>query len=163
MQNGVMSGPRPFRDELIDHWATASGLAYRLVLNRDAADDVLQEAACRALRYESRFDERRAFRPWFLAIVRNVARDEARRRKHTCELPELTIDDAGLEGVVARDETANALREVARLRPAHRRALELKCRGLQYRDIARELGIPIGTAQTFVHRARLRLRERLPD
>jgi len=154
-------GERCFRDELLDHWGSASGLAYRIVLDRDAANDVLQEAVCRALRYEDRFDARRAMRPWFLAIVRNVARDEVRRRSRTCALPELTIDDAGLDRVVEREETAAVLRELDRLRPMHRRALELKCSGYQYREIARELGIPIGTAQTFVHRARRALRERM--
>lgn len=152
-----------FRDELLDHWGSASGLAYRIVLNRDAANDVLQEAVCRALRYEARFDARRALRPWFLAIVRNVARDEVRRKSRTCALPELSFDDAELERVVEREETAAAVRELARLRPAHRRALELKCRGYQYREIARELAIPLGTAQTFVHRARRALRERMCD
>jgi RNA polymerase sigma factor (sigma-70 family) len=99
-----------------------------------------------------------------LAIVRNVARDEVRRRARTCALPELTIDDAGLDRIVEREEAAAVLHEIAQLRPAHRRALELKSGGYQYREIARELGIPIGTAQTFVHRARRALRERLsPD
>ncbi len=58
------------------------------------------------------------------------------------------------------EECAAVLREIALLRPAYRRALELKCRGHAYRDIADRLGVPIGTAQTFVHRAKLALRAR---
>ena len=116
---------------------------------------------CRALRYERGFDAGRPVRPWFLAIVRNAAIDEIRRPQHTHELPELAHDDATMERLIDRDECAGVLREIALLRPAYRRALELKCRGHAYRDIAHQLGVPVGTAQTFVHRAKLALRAKL--
>lgn len=53
-----------------------------------------------------------------------------------------------------------ALHEAAKLPSIYRRALELKWRGYHYREIAAVLGIPIGTAQTRVHRAQLRLRSK---
>jgi DNA-directed RNA polymerase specialized sigma24 family protein len=93
-----------------------------------------------------------------LTIVRNVAVDEVRRPRHAHDLPELAHCDATLDRMIAREECAAVLREIARLRPAYRQALELKCRGFAYRDIAQRLGIPVGTAQTFVHRAKLTLR-----
>ena len=120
----------------------------------------MQEAVCRALRYESAFDRGRPVRPWFLTIVRNVALDEIRRPRHTHDVPEVAHSDATLDRLIAREECAAVLREMALLRPAYRDALELKCRGLAYREIAHRLGIPIGTAQTFVHRAKLALRAR---
>jgi DNA-directed RNA polymerase specialized sigma24 family protein len=52
------------------------------------------------------------------------------------------------------------LHELPKLRPAYRRALELKCRGYRYRDIALALSVPVGTAQTHVHRAQRELRAR---
>ena len=150
----------PFRDDLLSHWNDAFGVACRIVHDRDRARDVTQEAVCRALRYEHGFDAGRPVRPWFLTIVRNVAVDEVRRARHVHELPELAHSDATLDRLIEREDCAAVLREIALLRPDHRRALELKCRGLAYRDIARRLGIPVGTAQTFVHRAKLTLRAR---
>jgi RNA polymerase sigma-70 factor (ECF subfamily) len=152
--------PPSFRDDLLSTWDDAFGVARRIVRDGDRARDVVQEAVCRALRYEKGFDAGRPVRPWFLTIVRNVAIDEVRRSRHTHELPEIAHTDATLDRLIEREECADVLREIALLRPAYRRALELKCRGVAYRDIARQLGIPVGTAQTFVHRAKLALRAR---
>jgi RNA polymerase sigma factor (sigma-70 family) len=155
-----MTAVPSFRDDLLSHWNDAFGVARRIVHDRDRARDVMQEAVCRALRYESGFDAGRAVRPWFLTIVRNVAIDEVRRPRHTHDVPEVPHTDATLDRLIEREECAELLREIALLRPAYRIALELKCRGVGYRDIARRLGIPVGTAQTFVHRAKLTLRAR---
>jgi RNA polymerase sigma-70 factor (ECF subfamily) len=149
-----------FRNDLLVHWDDAYGVACRVVRDREKARDVMQEAVCRALRYEGGFDPSRPVGPWFLTIVRNVAIDEMRRPRHTHDLPDVPHVDATLERLIVREECAAVLHAIALLRPAHRRALELKCRGLAYRDIARRLGIPIGTAQTFVHRAKLTVRAR---
>ena len=149
-----------FREDLLLHWNDAYGVACRIVHDRERARDVTQEAVCRALRYEHGFDAARPVRPWFLSIVRNVAVDEVRRPRPTHDLPEVAHSDATLDRMIAREECADVLREMALLRHDHRRALELKCRGLAYREIAQRLGIPVGTAQTFVHRAKLTLRAR---
>ena len=149
-----------FRDDLLLHWNDAFGVAFRIVHDRDRARDVTQEAVCRALRYENGFDGGRPLRPWFLTIVRNAALDEIRRPQHTNDVPEVAHSDATLDRLIEREECAEVLREMAMLRPAYRDALELKCRGLAYREIAQRLGIPVGTAQTFVHRAKLALRAR---
>ncbi len=149
-----------FRDDLLLHWDDAFRVACRIVHDRDRARDVMQEAVCRALRYENGFDSGRPVRPWFMTIVRNVAIDEVRRPQHTHDLPEITHSDATLDRMIEREECAVVLRELALLRADHRRALEMKCRGLTYRDIGQRLGVPVGTAQTFVHRAKLALRAR---
>jgi RNA polymerase sigma-70 factor (ECF subfamily) len=153
-----MTAAPSFRDDLLSNLNDAFGVACRIVQDRDRARDVTQEAVCRALRYENGFDAGRPVRPWFLTIVRNVAIDDVRRPQHAHDLPEIAHDDAVLDRLIEREECASVLREMALLRPAYRRALELKCRGLAYRDIAQQLGIPVGTAQTFVHRAKLALR-----
>ena len=155
--SAITAAPR-FRDDLMLHVDDAFGVACRIVHDHDRARDVTQEAVCRALRYEHGFDAGRPVRPWFMTIVRNVAIDEARRPRHTHDLPDVAHSDATLDRLIESEECADVLREIALLRPAYRRALELKCRGVAYRDIAQQLGIPIGTAQTFVHRAKLALR-----
>jgi RNA polymerase sigma-70 factor (ECF subfamily) len=153
-----MTAARSFRDDLLGHWDDAYGVACRIVHDRDRARDVMQEAVCRALRYERGFDAGRPVRPWFLTIVRNAAIDEIRKPQDTYDLPEIAHSDATLDRLIDREACAEVLREIALLRPVYRRALELKCRGFAYRDIALRLGIPVGTAQTFVHRAKLAVR-----
>ncbi|MBV8748496.1 MAG: sigma-70 family RNA polymerase sigma factor [Candidatus Eremiobacteraeota bacterium] len=147
-----------FHDALTAEWACGYDLACRIVLDRETALDVTQEAMCRALRHERTYDAERPLRPWFLTIVRNVALNELRRPHCTYELFDRAAPGTTLDQVVEREECAAVLRAFDGLRPAHRRALQLKSRGYQYHEIARDLGIPIGTAQAFVHRARLKLR-----
>jgi RNA polymerase sigma-70 factor, ECF subfamily len=153
---------RSFQNEVVDNWDAAFAVALRILVNRECARDAAQEATCLALRYEHRFDSDRAVRPWLLTIARNVALSEARRRTHfntVADVPEHGETDAGLERFEARETCVAALREFPKLRPAYRRALTMKCRGYQYREIALALSIPVGTAQTHVHRAQRELRK----
>jgi RNA polymerase sigma-70 factor (ECF subfamily) len=149
-----------FRAEVLNQWDDAFGIAYAILRSREAARDAAQEATLRALQYEKGFDERRPVRPWFLKIARNVALTEARKRGRFCELHEIADRQSALDRLMTREVCAAALREAAHLPESHRIALELKWRGYQYREIASALGIPIGTAQTRVHRAQLRLRSK---
>jgi RNA polymerase sigma-70 factor (ECF subfamily) len=152
---------RSFQNEIADNWDGAFAVALRILANRDCARDVAQEAACLALRFEHRYDRTRAVRPWFLTIARNVALSEVRRRAQfppASEIPERGEADAEIGRFEARETCVAALRELPTLRPAYRRALTLKCRGYQYREIALALSIPVGTAQTHVHRAQRELR-----
>jgi RNA polymerase sigma-70 factor (ECF subfamily) len=152
-----------FQTEIANSWDGAFAVAMRILANRESARDAAQEASCLALRYEDRFDRRRAVRPWFLTIARNVALSEIRRRVRfddAAELADRGHIDTGIEGVEARETCDAVLRELPKLRPAYRSALKLKCRGYQYREIALALNIPIGTAQTHVHRAQRELRSR---
>jgi RNA polymerase sigma-70 factor (ECF subfamily) len=152
-----------FQTEIAENWDSAFAVAMRILANRESARDAAQEAACLALRFAGRFDRRRPVRPWFLTIARNVALSEVRRRGRfgdVAELPDPGHIDKGIERVDARETCDAVLRELPTLRPAYRSALKLKCRGYQYREIALALNIPVGTAQTHVHRAQRELRTR---
>jgi len=67
------------------------------------------------------------------------------------------------EEFALRNDEAERVREaVASLKPSYRAALELYyVRGLRYREIAIELGIPLGTVKTYISRAKRKLREEL--
>jgi RNA polymerase sigma-70 factor (ECF subfamily) len=152
-----------FQAEIANSWDGAYAVAMRILANRESARDAAQEASCLALRHAGRFDRRRSVRPWFLTIARNVALGEVRRRARfadATEVPDPGHIDAGIEHVETRETCDAVLRELPKLRPAYRSALKLKCRGYGYREIALALNIPIGTAQTHVHRAQRELRSR---
>jgi RNA polymerase sigma-70 factor (ECF subfamily) len=149
-----------FREQILREWHNAFGIAYAILRNRDSAHDAAQEATLRALRYENAFDASRPVRPWFLKIARNVALSETRKRNQFCELPEIADRESALDRLMTREVCAAAVREAANLPSAYRSALQLKWRGYQYREIAAALGIPVGTAQTRVHRAQVRLRSK---
>ena len=148
-------------------------LAYRLVGNVHDAGDVLQDAYLRAYRSLRRFRGDSAFSTWLHRITVNCAADlleQRRRASHD------VLDDSGVSGALVelrterdpeaaagitddRDRLVEALRELP-----HELRLVVVLRDvydLPHREIAKELGISQGAAKVRLHRARLRLRQRL--
>ncbi len=148
-------------------------LALRLVGNEHDAGDVLQEAYLRAYRSLRRFRGDSAFSTWLHRITVNCATDlleQRRRASHDL------LDDSGVgRGLVElraeRDPEAAAgisddrqrLVEALRELPDELRLVVVlrDVYDLAHREIAKELGISQGAAKVRLHRARLRLRQRL--
>lgn len=129
----------------------------RLLGQREDAEDAAQETFFRLAKHLHQWDESRAFEPWLLAIAGNRCRTAmaARRRRAVAQpfVDQPTNDDA-------RDQEFRQMVEelelaVARLRPNYRQAFVMfHQRHLEYQEIARRLGVPMGTVKTWVHRAR---------
>ena len=157
------------------HRNSAYLLALQLLGNRDDALDVAQEAMLRFLSTLGRIDPGRAVRPWLLAIVRNQARDFWRRQRvRRAEsidadpdgLASQVVDaGAGPEEEAGRAELRRRVwRAIGSLAPDHREIVVLRdFHGLSYDELARTIGIPIGTVMSRLHAARQRLRARLVE
>lgn len=146
---------------IVANWGAARRLANALVRNGDKADDVLQDATCRALEYAHTFDWSRPVGPWFLRIVRNTALTSIRRSKATCELTELA-GPGGVEDEVLGAEERRALQNAFEmLPPRYRQVLHLRYyREFEYKAISDTLHIPLGTTKILLHRARREIRVR---
>lgn len=156
------------------HLPAAYNLARWLLRNDRNADDVVQEAYLRAFRF---FHDLRGAdaRPWLLGIVRNACYDWMRQQRQTddhLEFDELRDSDAapsfGSEDPLAlleqhqRRERVNSA--LAALAPAHREVIVLReLEEMSYEDIARVIGIPVGTVMSRLSRARALLRQSLQD
>ena len=144
-------------------------LAVHLLGNPDDAADALQDAVLRVFGSDSYRPSEGAFRPWFLAIVRNRCLDLLRqqRRHPRLELDEteLASDDANPEAAFERDEEASLVAaQLAALPAAQREILILReYLDLSYAEIARVLSIPPGTVMSRLHRARSALAARLRE
>ena len=131
------------------------------------ADDIVQETFIRAWRHLPQLrDDDRPIRPWLFRVARNLLTDAdraARSRPVTVqsEPADDARDDAGLERVLDRQLVADALQHLS---PAHRTVLvETFYRGGTTATIARQLGIPPGTARSRLHYALQALRQQLQD
>lgn len=158
-----------FERELLPLMDDACTLARYLARDPHDAQDVVQEAYLRALRYFSTYRGSDA-RVWFLTIVRHCCFTLRRRRLAAPEVqddhveaateapPAYAADRAALDG-----ELPGALGAAfGTLAPEFREALVLReVHGLAYRDIARVAGVPIGTVMSRLARARKRLQETL--
>jgi len=140
------------------HGGVAYSLAYRIVGDRAAAEDVTQEAFVSVWRSGARFDAARgSVRSWLLSIVRNRAIDFLRTR--AAKAPKLDLDDElalelrpaaeRTEEEALRRETAGELRgALADLPGEQSKVIELAYfGGFTHSEIARILGLPLGTVK----------------
>jgi RNA polymerase sigma-70 factor (ECF subfamily) len=145
------------------------GAAWHMTGRADRAEECVQEALFRAWNYFGTFQDGAEPRPWLLAILRNVIYEASRRRKREVakvSLSEVGDDSAGeAPGDPAARLFAGEVRRAIHELPAEFRDVVLLAvvEGLQYREVAAALGIPMGTVMSRLHRGRELLRERLPS
>jgi RNA polymerase sigma-70 factor (ECF subfamily) len=163
------SGARGFDQVVLPHLDAAYNLARWLVRNTHDAEDIVQEACLRAVRFIAGYQGGDA-RAWLLRIVRNTAysfleknrpADLAEEFDETLHVPEVDRPDA--EAALVRSVESRMLREALEELPVRfREALILReLEGLSYKEIAEVMEIPIGTVMSSLARGRAQLRERL--
>lgn len=140
-----------------------------MMLSRPAdAEDVAQEALLRAYRALKDFRGQSAFRTWLYQIAGNAARTHLERRRTRQEdqpAADEVFDVPSGESLERRLEAQNAVRwALAQLPEDWREAVVLRdIEGLDYKEIAQALGVPMGTVESRIFRGRQRLRELLTD
>ncbi len=146
------------------------GLAFTIVGESRAAEDVAQEAFLRAWRHADVFDASRGtVRGWLLTITRNVAIDAVRAHRPVTVDPDdflrLSVSSPGGDAadvVAVRDDVRRAHEALSGLPDEQRRAVVLAgVWGLTAREIAEREEIPLGTAKTRIRTGLIRLRRAL--
>ena len=148
-------------------------LAYQVLRDQEEALDTAQEAFVKAFRALPAFKGDSAFYTWLFRITMNVALD--RRRQRAARTKSLGAEDVtpeewertavstdpDPEDVATSAERRDRIRKgLDSLSDHHRTIIILSdIEGLQYREIAEVLGIPMGTVMSRLHHARKRLRE----
>ena len=161
-----------FEAAVLPHLNAANTLARYLTRNAHDAEDVVQDACLRALKYFDTFRgaEGTSARSWLLAIVRNTAYSWRGRRRVdgvATEFDETQHSDAVAdehpEGELLRTAAKETLaRALDRLAPEFREAIVLREQeGLSYKEISEVAGVPVGTVMSRLSRARTRLQEAL--
>lgn len=164
----VQKQSRRALEVLYDRYAAkAFGLAYKILRDRDLAQEIVVDAFWRVWQRAEQFQKGRgSFASWFYGIVRHLAIDELRRR----DARPVPSEDEQLESALANDVThendvteivarqlyADSVRHALNSLPhAQRQVLWLAYfEGLTRQEISQRLGQPLGTIHT---RARLGL------
>ena len=163
-----------FEAVVLPHLDAAYTLARYLTRHDHDAEDVVQEACLRALKYFDGFRgaEERSARAWFLAIVRNTAYTWRRRGREAALATEFderehsdAVADQHPEAELLRSSAKESLgRALDRLPPEFREVIVLReLQGLSYKEISDVAGVPVGTVMSRLSRARMRLQEALQD
>ena len=161
--------PERFTEVFDRHFMPIHRYLHRRV-GRQCADDLAAETFAEAFRSRDRYDGRPDARPWLYGIAANLLRRSARlerrqlfayARSGVDPVVHADLDDADdrVDAAAQRRSLAGAL---ASLRTPDREVLLLLAwADLTYEEIARALGIPVGTVRSRLHRGRRRLRELL--
>lgn len=136
------------------------GLCYRMLGQRQDAEDAAQETFVRVLKNLHRWDPTRDFEPWMLAIAGNRCRTAlANRMKRSGVQPLIdNIADGAPDLQAARGISEEVQLALSQLRDEYRQAFVLfHHQELSYAEIAEIMSCPIGTVKTWIHRARLEM------
>ena len=167
-----------FRELVRRYERPVFSLVYRMVRDRELAEDLSQDAFVKVLNHIDRYSPEFKFSSWLFKIANNVAIDHLRRRK----LDTISIDgspyatnptdakstalnlpieqESALEELVARELGTEIEQAIGTLRPEYRACIMLRhVEGRSYEEIAATLDLPLGTVKTYIHRARHELRQ----
>jgi RNA polymerase sigma-70 factor (ECF subfamily) len=160
-----------FERVVLPHLSAGFTLAMYLTRNTADAEDAVQEAVLRAVRYfpTLRDDDARA---WFLTIVRRVCFTAYGTHHQGTDV--ISIDAAGPQLVDDRDQPDAATSRlqvqqrvrdaIDQLPPLLREAIVLReLQDCSYTEIATVTQVPVGTVMSRLSRARARLAEMLHD
>ena len=155
-----------FERVVLPHLDDAYTLARYLLRDQHDAQDAVQDAVLRALRYFETYREGDA-RAWLLAIVRNCCLTRHRKAEVERANIEFVEDVDFVHAAAGRAKDAGAIEQSER--EALQRALDglpaefrevivlREVQGLSYREISDVVGVPIGTVMSRLARARRRL------
>lgn len=158
------------------HYSRMLNLFYRLTGTRSQAEELTQDLFLRLTEQVARGRAIQQLGAWLNATALNLWRDRIRRELRARakgitysggdeEIQNLMVSASpvNLEAEVHASLEQQAVRDaVLRLAPKHREVVVLHhYQGLQYEEIARALGIPVGTVRSRLHYAVDELRARL--
>ncbi len=158
-----------FKELVERHGETVFRAAVRVTGNREAAEDVVQEAFLKAYRQLHRFDRRARFGTWLYRIAMNCAIDQIRKEKrraksapvaHVPSLEPIASASPGPERLARSAEIGAAVREVLdELSPRERAAFVLRhYQGCSIAEIAEILGLRTNACKSTIFRAVQKLR-----
>ena len=169
-----------FRELIRRYERPVFSLIYRMVRDRELAEDLAQDTFIKVLNHIDRYRPEFKLSSWLFKIANNVAIDHLRRRQidtvsidgspHalTQDAVEATSFDvvgpqeSALDELEARELGGAIEKAIAGLRPEYRSCIMLRhVEGRSYEEIAATLDLPLGTVKTYIHRARHELRRAL--
>jgi RNA polymerase sigma-70 factor (ECF subfamily) len=169
-----------FRELIRRYERPVFSLIFRMVRDRELAEDLAQDTFIKVLNHIDRYRPEFKFSSWLFKIANNVAIDHLRKRHietisiegsphavttDAIEATRIELSDHGesaLDEMEAKELGSAIEQAIARLRPEYRSCIVLRhVEGRSYEEIAATLDLPLGTVKTYIHRARHELRDAL--
>ncbi|HEX5577645.1 MAG TPA: sigma-70 family RNA polymerase sigma factor [Gemmatimonadaceae bacterium] len=171
-----------YRELLTRYERPVFSLIFRMVRDRETAEDLAQETFIKVLNNLDRYSPEFKFSSWLFKIANNLTIDHLRRRRVdtisiegapdavTAESAKATSiavasgSESPLEELESRELGTAIERAIGKLRPEYRACIMLRhVEDKSYEEIAEIVKLPLGTVKTYIHRARHELRTALGE
>ena len=168
---------RIFDREFMPHINSMYNFGFRLTMDEDEANDLVQDTYLKAFRFINSFETGTNAKAWLFRILKNSFINDYRKKTkepNKVDYQEIeqyydSEESAGTEQTTdLRSETVQELLgdEIARALnqlPVDFRTVIILCdvEGFTYEEMAKILDIPIGTVRSRLHRARMLLKDKL--
>jgi RNA polymerase sigma-70 factor (ECF subfamily) len=151
-------------------------LGYRMLNQRQEAEDIVQETFLRVYSNLDRYDENQKFSTWIYRIATNLCIDRLRKRKASFSLDAemsdgegtdwhamLASNEPGPESEIILSETQHHIRDAIETLPDKYKTIVILryLHDLSLQEISDVLNMPVTTVKTRVHRGREFLRKKL--
>lgn len=174
------SDSEDFGEQALEHMDALYGTALRLTGGPAPAEDLVQDAYVRALRFRHKFDPGTNLRAWLFRIMFNLFINGIRRNKRGREIREGHEQADMLQRMLPEEHLAptnrpeefffeklfsdDVVRALDALSPDFKMVVLLAdVNGFSYKQISDILGIPVGTVMSRLHRGRRALRGSLHE
>lgn len=154
---------------LYDNYSAAlNGIIFRMVENRELAEDILQEAFVKIWNNFSSYDttKGRLF-TWMLNLTRNLTIDTLRSKGYKKQ-SQISSDESSVSNLTNDNRSAERFdamgirKQLVNLKPELRGIIDLAYfNGYTQDEISKEMGIPLGTVKTRMRTAIIELRKML--
>ena len=157
-----------FNQSLINNVSYLKPFALNFTKDADKAQDLIQETMHRALVNKDKFNAGTNFKAWTFTIMRNIFINDFRKNSRYKVVYDNTENNSFLDNLKHVANSAEAtmgfkeiMGMVEKLPDIFKRPFLLYYYGYQYKDIAAQLMLPLGTIKSRIHFSRRLLKDQI--
>ena len=175
----ILNGEKDAFSQIVNKYRHALyGVVFKMINNKDEADDIVQETFIKAFSSIKTFDTKYSFATWLFKIATNNCIDHLRKRKiYSISINSTVSDEEGENDIGLPDLTYEADRNIIEEQKKkliedainslpEKYAVVVRMRHQEdktYEEVAKELNIPVGTVKAHIFRGREMLNKYLKD
>jgi RNA polymerase sigma factor (sigma-70 family) len=160
-----------FNNSILNHRQALEYFAYSLTSDREDAKDLMQDTYMKAVTYRNKFREATNLKAWLYTIMKNTFINNYRRQVKSKTIIDQSEDLYYLNNAPDQNQqnpsgvynTKEILSTVNSLQDEYKVPFKMHSEGFKYKEIADELGLPIGTVKSRIFLARQKLMDLLSD
>ncbi|MBS3776604.1 MAG: RNA polymerase sigma factor, partial [Bacteroidales bacterium] len=158
-----------FQHELVNIQDSLMRFAYSLTLNKEDAEDLVQETSLKALKHRDKFVYKSSLKAWTFTILKNTFINNYRRSRKKSTYPNQSIEHSNKHYFTASQGynpdsifSSNEIEETIEALDEHfKKPLKMHYVGYKYKEIAEILNLNIGTVKSRIYFSRKKLVKKL--